>query len=269
MDYNLLVLDIDGTVTNSQKKVLPKTKEAILNLQKQGVPVAIASGRPTRGIVNIAEELEFEKYGSYVLAFNGARIVNWRTKECIYSKELPQGMPRKLYQDALAYQMGIITYKEDCIISGTETDEYMQKESVITGLPIVYREDFPKYVNFPVNKCLFTGKPEELERIEPILTEKYLHEVQIFRSEPYFLEALPKNVDKAFCLARLLGILGIPREAMVCCGDGYNDISMIQFAGLGVAMANAQEKVKDVADYVTIHNNDEDGIAEGIEKFFL
>ena len=83
MDYNLLVLDIDGTVTNSQKKVLPKTKEAILNLQKQGVPVAIASGRPTRGIVNIAEELEFEKYGSYVLAFNGARIVNWRTKECI------------------------------------------------------------------------------------------------------------------------------------------------------------------------------------------
>ena len=66
----------------------------------------------------------------------------------------------------------------------------------------------------------------------------------------------------------LLDILGISREEMVCCGDGFNDVSMIQFAGLGVAMANAQEKVKDVADYITVNDNDHDGIAEVIEKFF-
>ena len=108
-----------------------------------------------------------------------------------------------------------------------------------------------------------------LESIEPVIAEKYQLEAQVFRSEPYFLEVLPKNVDKAYCLERLLKILGIKREEMVCCGDGFNDISMIQYAGLGVAMANAQEKVKDVADYITINSNDEDGIAEVIEKFFL
>ena len=86
MKYRLLVLDIDGTVTNTEKKVTPRTKAAIKKLQEQGTLVAIASGRPTRGIAPVADELEFDKYGSYVLAFNGARIVNWKTKECIYSK---------------------------------------------------------------------------------------------------------------------------------------------------------------------------------------
>lgn len=269
MGYRLLVLDIDGTVTNSGKMVTRKTKEAVWRLQEKGVFVAIASGRPTAGIAPVAEELGFEEFGSFVLAFNGARIVNWKTKECIYSKTLPLGMPRRLYRDAVKHQVGIITYEEAGIVAGTCPDVYMETESRITGLPITFRPDFQSYVNFPVNKCLFTGEPEELERIEPLLAQEYLHEAQIFRSEPFFLEATPKNVDKAYCLARLLKILGIDREEMVCCGDGYNDISMIQYAGLGVAMANAQAKVKDVADYITVRNNDEDGVAEVIEKFFL
>lgn len=269
MSYKLLVLDIDGTVTNSKKEITPKTKEAILELQKKGIPVAIASGRPTKGIVAVADELDFAEYGSYVLAFNGARIINWKTKECIYSKELPIGIPKKLYDDAMHYGTGLMTYEGDSIISAKVPDEYIMIESRITTLPVIEKTDFKSYVNFPVNKCILTADGELLESIEPIIAEKYQLEAQVFRSEPYFLEVLPKNVDKAYCLERLLKILGIKREEMVCCGDGFNDISMIQYAGLGVAMANAQEKVKDVADYITINSNDEDGIAEVIEKFFL
>ena len=261
MSYKLLVLDIDGTVTNSKKEITPKTKEAILELQKKGIPVAIASGRPTKGIVAVADELDFAEYGSYVLAFNGARIINWKTKECIYSKELPIGIPKKLYDDAMHYGTGLMTYEGDSIISAKIPDEYIMIESRITTLPVIKKPDFKSYVNFPVNKCILTADGELLESIEPVIAEKYQLEAQVFRSEPYFLEVLPKNVDKAYCLERLLKILGIEREEMVCCGDGFNDISMIQYAGLGVAMANAQEKVKDVADYITINSNDEDGIA--------
>lgn len=268
MDYRLLVLDIDGTVTNSEKIVTPETKKAIIELQEAGTPVAIASGRPTKGIAAVAEELEFERFGSYVLAFNGARIINWKTKECIYSKTLPIGLPKKLWKDAKKYGVGIITYTDENIISGTEKDQYMEIESKITGLPIAVREDFTHYVDFPVNKCLMTAKPDYLERVEPEMMTKYFHEAQVFRSEPFFLEITPKNVDKAYCLEKLLNILNIEREAMVCCGDGFNDISMLQYAGLGVAMANAQQKVKDVADYVTEKTNDEDGVAEVIYKFF-
>lgn len=268
MKYKLLVLDIDGTVTNSQKQITQKTREAILNLQKKGIPVAIASGRPPLGIYRIAETLEFDKFGSYIMAFNGAKIIDFKTKECIYSKTLPLHFPARLYQDALENGVGIVTYDENTIIAGTQPDQYMKNESRITGIPLVYHEDFKTHVTFPVNKCLMTGKPEDLEVLEPVFAEKYFHEAQIFRSEPYFLEATPKNVDKAYCLKHLLGILGIKREEMVCCGDGFNDISMVQFAGLGVAMANAQDKVKTVADYITVCDNNHDGIAEVIDKFF-
>lgn len=268
MKYKLLVLDIDGTVTNSKKQVTEKTKNAILDLQKRGIPVAIASGRAPQGVYSIAKTLEFDKFGSYIMPFNGARIINFKTKECIYSKTLPLHLPARLWKDAVENGIGIVTYDQDEVVAGTKPDKYMLLEAKIAGLPIAYHEDFKNYVDFPVNKCLMTGEPEDLEALEPVFAQKYFHEAQIFRSEPYFLEATPKNVDKAYCLKHLLGLLGIEREEMVCCGDGFNDISMIQFAGLGVAMANAQDKVKAVADYITICDNNHDGIAEVIEKFF-
>ncbi|MEG0369147.1 MAG: HAD-IIB family hydrolase, partial [Hungatella sp.] len=90
----------------------------------------------------------------------------------------------------------------------------------------------------------------------------------VYRSEPYFLEILPKGIDKAQSLARLLNILGLNQEQMIACGDGYNDLSMIQYAGLGVAMENAVFSVRTVADYVTL-SNDADGVALVVEKFML
>ena len=268
MEYKFLVLDIDGTVTNSQKEITPKTREAIIRLQEKGVPVAIASGRPPKGVYKVADCLCFQEFGSYILPFNGARILNYKTKECVFEKTLPLSLPARLWRDAVENRLGIITYRDEVIYSGTEPDEYMAIESRINDMPIEYREDFGSFINYPVNKCLMTGRGEDLEALEPMLAQKYIHEAQVFRSEPYFLEITPKNVDKAYSLKHLLPILGIRREELVCCGDGFNDVSMIQFAGLGVAMANAQEKVKERADYITERNNDQDGIAEVIEKFF-
>ena len=268
MRYKLLVLDIDGTVTNSKKEVTEKTKKAIIELQERGIPVAIASGRPPQGVYKVAETLELDRFGSYILPFNGARILNFQTRECVYEKTLPMHLPARLWKDALENGIGTITYEKDEILSGTEPDKYMEIEAKINQLPIVYKKDFGTYVNFPVNKCLMTGAPQDLEALEPVMARKYCHEAQVFRSEPFFLEVTPKNVDKAYCLRHLLEILGIKREEMVCCGDGFNDVSMIQYAGLGVAMANAQERVKEVADYITCYDNDHDGIAEVIEKFF-
>lgn len=268
MDYKLLVLDIDGTVTNSDKKVTEKTRQAIINLQERGISVAIASGRAPRGVFGIAEKLQFQHFGNYILSFNGAKIINFQTQECIYEKHVPSHIPGRLWKDALKYRLGILTYSNDVLLAGTEPDPYMALESRISNMPIEYCKDFQTKVNFPVNGCLLTGHPEDIEALEPVFVQKYVHETEIFRSEPCFLEVVPKNVDKAYSLKYLLQILGIPREQTVCCGDSFNDISMIQFAGLGVAMANAQNQLKDVANYITEHDNDHDGIAEVIERFF-
>lgn len=268
MNYRLLVLDIDGTVTNSDKKVLEKTRKSIIRLQEKGVLVALASGRAPKGVFPIAEELEFQHFGNYILSFNGAKIINFKTRECVYEKCLPPHIPARLYNDALKYQLGILTYADDILIAGTEPDSYMALESKISDMPIEFHKDFQAVVNFPVNSCLLTGTPEDIEAIEPVFSHKYFHETEIFRSEPCFLEVVPKNVDKAYSLKYLLRILQIPPEEVVCCGDSFNDITMIQFAGLGVAMANAQDELKIVANYVTKNDNNHDGIAEVIEKFF-
>ncbi len=130
---------------------------------------------------------------------------------------LPSYLPVRLWQDAKKYGLGILTYTEDELIAGTKPDSYMALESRISHIPIAYHEDFGRFVNFPVNGCLFTGLPEDIEAIEPVLSHRYFHETQIFRSEPCFLEVVPKNVDKAYSLKHLLEILGIGREEMVCC----------------------------------------------------
>lgn len=144
----------------------------------------------------------------------------------------------------------------------------MALESKISNMPVEYRAEFQTAVHDPVWGCLLTGQPEDIEALEPIFHYKYYHETEIFRSEPCFLEVAPKNVDKAYSLKHLLRILGISRQEIVCCGDSFNDISMIQFAGLGIAMANAQDQLKCVANYVTEYDNDHNGVAEVIEKFF-
>ena len=91
--------------------------------------------------------------------------------------------------------------------------------------------------------------------------------INVFRSEPYFLELVPQGIDKALSLSVLLENIGMTREEVIAIGDGYNDLSMIKFAGMGVAMGNAQEPVKKAADYITL-TNDEDGVAEAIERIF-
>lgn len=268
MRYRLLVLDIDGTVTNSQKEVTEKTRKAILHLEEKGVRVAIASGRHPRGVLPIAKALNFHQSGNFILAYNGAKIIDVRQNTCVYERKLPLYFPARLWNDAKKYGLGILTYTDHALIAGTMPDAYMELEARISQIPIEYHEDFNRFVDFPVNGCLFTGPPEDIEAIEPTLFHRYFHETQIFRSEPCFLEVVPKNVDKAYSLKHLLEILGIDREEMVCCGDSFNDISMIRFAGLGVAMANAREQVKDVANYITERDNDHDGVAEVIERFF-
>lgn len=266
--YKLLVLDIDGTVTNSEKKLLDKTRKKIIELQERGIRVVLASGRPPQGVIPIAKELEFSRFHSYILSHNGAKIIDCKTKDCIYEKHLPLHIPGRLWQDALTHGIGICTYWDNKLIAGTPPDSYMELEARITKLPIQYREDFGTYVKFHVNGCLLTGDPHDMEAVDSVVKKKFFHETEIFYSEPYFLEVIPKNVDKAFGLKHLLKILDIKNNEMVCCGDSFNDIRMIQYAGVGVAMKNGQEKLKAVANYVTKNDNDHDGIVEVIEHFF-
>ena len=267
MQSKLLVLDIDGTVTNSKKEVTPATKAAIVDLMNRGHKCMLASGRPTPGMFKVADELEFAKYSGYLLSYNGARIIKYDTKEVVYQQTLPLLYIPLLYQFALKHNCGFITYDSNQIISGNGIDEYVALEARINNLPIKEVDYFSEYVNFDVNKCLMTAPPEIAEKLTISLNKLYGQNLSIYRSEPFFIEIMPKGIDKAASLAHMLYVMKMSRQDCVACGDGFNDITMIKFAGVGVAMANAQPAVKAASDYVT-YSNDEDGLVHVIEKYF-
>lgn len=268
MDYRMIVLDLDGTLTNRNKEITPRTKEALFELKRQGGVIVLASGRPTYGVVPLARELELQKSGGYILSFNGGRMIDCRTGETVFAKELPVSSNRKIIRMAKEHGVNILTYEDDLIVTPDAADEYVCKESSVNKLEVKEVEDMESYVQFPVVKFMMLEEGDYLAMVEPKVKAALGRDYSVYRSEPYFLEILPKGIDKAASLERLLSRLGMGRDEMIACGDGYNDLSMIQYAGLGVAMENAVLPVRKAADYVTC-SNDEDGIAHVVEKFML
>lgn len=266
--YKIIVLDLDGTLTNSKKEITPLTKRALIRVQEAGKKVVLASGRPTGGITGLARELQMERFGGYILAFNGARIMNCATQEVVYNRTIPMELVEPVCREALSLDVGIVTYTQDEILLGNGIDEYCRLESRINHMPMRQEPDLAAAVTEPVNKFLLTGPEDKILHAQEHMRERFGWELNIFRSEPFFLELMPQSIDKAFSLGRLLEHIGMDREEMICCGDGFNDKSMLQFAGLGVAMANAQPEIREIADYITL-SNDEDGIAAVVEKFLM
>lgn len=267
MSYKMIVLDLDGTLMSSKNEILPETKEALFKAQEQGVMIVLASGRPTYGMLKAAKELRLDQYPGYILSYNGGRIISIQTDEMIYDKSLTPEICHELYDLAREMNVNIMAYEDEAIITADD-DQYIQKEAHINSMPINRVENFKDSVTFNSVKCLCTGEPEYLKEVEMKFKERLGEKLSIMRSMPFFLEIMPQNINKAYSLQKLLDHVGLDKSELIACGDGYNDLPMIEFAGLGVAMGNAVDEVKSLANYVT-SSNDENGIAKVIEKFIF
>jgi len=266
MKYKIIALDIDGTLNSSNHTILPETRDALIKAQAEmGLKVILASGRPTPGMMNLAKELKLDEYGGFVLSYNGGRITNIKTGEVIHEVFLTPAEAHEVYDLAKECGVNIMAYDGNDIIT-EDDDEYIQLESSINGMPLKATTDFKTAVVNNTIKTLTTGTPEKIAEVEQFYLERFGNRFSICRSMPFFLEVMPNGIDKAASLARLLQVLGLSNEEMIACGDGFNDVAMIKYAGLGVAMDNAVPEVKAVADYVT-KSNDDNGIVEVLEKF--
>lgn len=268
MQYEILVLDLDGTLTNNKKEITQHTKEVLRAYQEAGGTVVLASGRPTYGVSPLAEELELEKYHGYMLSFNGALITDCRSGERIFQKWLPEGVPQQMADLAQKYGTALLTYQGDEILTETPDNQYVRKEVICTKMKVRKLSDFRREVTFPVVKCMLMDNGVYLAKVEEKVKEYFHGELSVLRSEPYFLEVMPKGIDKARSLERLLELLGKDRSRMMAFGDGFNDRSMLEFAGLGVAMQNGQPAIKAVADLIAPSNED-DGVAYVVESLML
>ena len=266
MSYKLIVLDLDGTLTNSKKEITSRNREILIRVQEQGVRIVLASGRPTYGIVPLANELRLNEFGGYILSYNGGEIINWETEELVYDKVLPNDVVPILYECARAHHLSILTYDGAEIVTENSQDPYVQKEAFLNKMAVRETNDFLTDITLPIAKCLIVGDPDKLIQVESELCLRLQGRINVFRSEPYFLELVPQGIDKALSLSILLDEIGVTREEVIAIGDGFNDLSMIKFAGMGIAMGNAQAPVKKAAQYITL-TNEEDGVAAAIEKW--
>lgn len=264
--FRAIALDLDGTLTNHDKVVTPRTRQALLQAESKGTIIILASGRPTYGIVPVAECLELEKRGGYILSYNGGNIVNAKTGEKLFSQFLPDAVIPILYKYAKEKNHALLGYAGNEIITEMPDDQYVKEESRINKMNIRKVDNLLDALEPHPTKLLMTGDPTDMLKAEEELVEILGEKMDIFRSAPFFLELVPKGIDKAQSLLRLLAKINLTPADLMAFGDGYNDLSMLKLAGVGVAMANAAPEVRADADYVTL-SNEEDGVAEALLHF--
>ncbi|WP_102408808.1 Cof-type HAD-IIB family hydrolase [Parabacteroides bouchesdurhonensis] len=269
MKYKLLVLDVDGTLLNDNKEITPRTQAALLKAQQMGVHVVLASGRPTNGVMPLAKALELNHYGGFILSYNGGQIINAQTGELLFEKRVNPEMLPYIDKKAQKNNFAIFTYHKDYIITNRPDNEHIIQEAALSNMEIRGVDDFVEAVDFSPCKCVLVSDDEKaLVGLENHWKKRLDGVLDVFRSEPYFLEVVPRFIDKGNTLGVLLSKLALSPEEVIAIGDGVCDVTMLQGAGLGIAMGNAQDSVKACADVTTLTNN-EDGVAMAIEKAIL
>ena len=267
--YQLIALDLDGTLVRSDQTISPHTSEALIHLQEQGTKIVIASGRPTFGTIPAAEALRLKDFGGYVMSYNGGEIYDYKNDEVLHSQTLDKSTLPHLYSYANEHGCPIMTYIGKHVVSEVDDNDYIRYSSMRNRMEIKKIRSFLETTNHAdIVKCIIVGSPTLLPSLEKELQMMLQDKAGVFRSEPFFLEIVPKGIDKAKGLDILSRETGLSRENIVAFGDGFNDLSMLQYAGLGVAMGNASDEIKKAADMVA-PSNDDDGIVHALQQIGL
>lgn len=275
MPIRALAFDIDGTLTNDDKVITPRTKAAVMRAQEEGVTVILASGRPAFGLKALAHELELDRHHGLLVSFNGAQVVDASTDEVAFDR----AMTPDEVQAVLAHVRGF-----DVIPMVTHGDELLVEDAF--AAPIMHRGEPVNIIRYEARACdLLVREVRDLARActgseSKILTagsDTYLAEHWREMYEPFretlsgmftadfYFEFTARGISKGQALAGALPARGIDASELAAFGDSQNDVAMLRYAGVGVAMANATDEVKAAADMVCGSNN-EDGIADALAK---
>ncbi len=266
--YKLIALDMDGTLLTTDKKVSERTEAAIKAAEAKGVKIVLASGRPLLGLNRYLEELELLKGEDYVLSFNGGLVQNTKTEEIVSKVSLKGADLKYIYEISKELNINIHAFSAKDGLVTPKNSKYTEYEAEINGIDINIKDFDEIEDEEDIIKVMMIDPQEILDpAIEKLPSEIY-DKYSVFKSSPFFLEFTHKEVDKGLGLKKLGEYLGIKKEEIIACGDAGNDLSMVKYAGLGVAMDNATSEVKEAADFITA-SNDEDGIAKVIERFIL
>ncbi len=262
MNFKLIALDVDGTLINDDHVLTDLTKKAVRSAYEQGCRIVLCTGRAPQSTLPILEELGL---GGAVITHNGAATIDGSTREvlAVDAFGLEQIMPLIAYSRTNQVHFDANTVFHLYVESLTESEMSMYEKFFVKPLLLKRIEE----INEPIVKFTFFGEKSVIDRME---RDPQLHVsgLRIMRSGDAFIDVMAANVSKGHALKVLSQKLGIPREQILAIGNYYNDLEMLEFAGVGVAMDNSPEQVKLGADYVTASNN-EDGVFAALSRYGL
>jgi len=264
MAYKLMAVDIDGTLLNSKGEITPRTVKAIRNGVEKGLIFTIATGRPIQGVEYLNDILGLDL--PYI-TYNGAMAVLGKSRKILWEQKLSPRDARDIINIGQKFDVSMMIWKDNCLYVNRFDEKSEKYRSQSRVKPVIYN-DVNEITENGVTKILWYEDQDKLEKYLKELGNYLSGNVTYFTSLPYFLEFVDKRASKAIALEKLGQYFNIKQSEIIAVGDGFNDISMIEYAGLGVAMGNSHETIKQKADFVTL-SNDNDGIAYVIEKFVL
>ncbi|HLS61311.1 MAG TPA: Cof-type HAD-IIB family hydrolase [Virgibacillus sp.] len=256
MDKTIVFFDIDGTLVDDEKQMLATTKQAIKDLQRNGVHIAIATGRPPFMFQEIRDELDIDSY----ISFNGQQVVC--NGEVIYENPLEVQALQKLHEDAIdrGHPMMLIGKNEMRATVTEHPDIKATYHKLLSSYPLVDPTYYQQEAIFQA--LLFCNEKEEG------VIQKQHQDFHFLRWHELSCDIMPLGASKAIGMNKIIEAKGLKKTASYAFGDGSNDMELIKEAGTGIAMGNSIPELKEIADYTT-KSVDEDGVLTGLQHFNL
>ena len=253
-------LDLDGTLNNDDKIITEKTKAALMDAQKRGVRLVLASARPSPGLFKERDILRLQDYGGILMSYNGGRIVDAKTGAVLFetAMDLEQTKTVLRFLEKLPVTPILDDGKQFYVTD--KTGYKVDYECQNNRMECTEAENLADFLTFAPIKILMSVLPEKIKAVQQEIAAFLPPTLTVVQTAPFYLEVIPASINKGQGLLDTCAALGIDPKETVAFGDAENDIPMLKAAGVGVAMGNAAEAVKAVADCVTRSNN-EDGIA--------
>ena len=267
MKYKLIAMDLDGTLTNDEKRITERTMSALMDAQEQGVRLALASARPAPGLHKVSEMLRMQDYGGILMSYNGGRIVSASDGSVLFETTMDIERAREVLRrlEALPVTPILDDGKQFYV---TDRNGYkVDYECWNNGMNCTEVENLADFLHFAPVKILMSVQPELLKDVQAKIASFLPDDFTVVQTAAFYLEVIPRVINKGQGILDICRTLNIHAEDIIAFGDAQNDIPMLCTAGTGVAMGNATEETKAAADYVTLSNND-DGIAAALKELF-
>jgi len=269
MKYKLIASDMDGTLVNDKSELTDRTKDAIIKAVEAGVIFVTATGRPFSNVQNV-NNLFNKEYDMPFIVFNGAAAYMGKSGDLLFERFLDFDLANEAFKMGQELGAAQILWTGPRLWANRECKETAQYHSVCKGLDMTIVTDLAviKDEVDGISKVLWIDDPANVKELSVKMCAHFSDRLKCVSSMPHFLEFVSIDAGKGAALAEIGRIFGIDKSEMIAVGDSYNDLCMIEYAGFGVAVANARDDIKARSDYVTLSNND-DGVAEVIDKLLL